>query len=36
MELILIGISFAAGLVVGWNLLPQPAWASKLYTKIFK
>jgi len=23
------------GLVVGWNLLPQPAWVSALYTKWF-
>lgn len=24
-------IVFGAGLVVGWNVLPQPAWAKKLY-----
>lgn len=22
---------FAAGLVVGWNVLPQPAWAAKVW-----
>jgi len=27
-------IAFAAGLVVGWNLLPQPAWVLDLYNKI--
>ena len=25
---------FAAGLVVGWNVLPQPVWAKELYDKI--
>lgn len=24
-------IVFCAGLVVGWNLLPQPAWVADLY-----
>ncbi len=23
------------GLVIGWNLLPQPAWVNALYTKWF-
>ena len=23
----------AVGLVVGWNLLPQPAWAKALWNK---
>jgi len=27
-------IGFAVGLVVGWNLLPQPAWVKNLWTKI--
>lgn len=27
-------IGFAAGLVVGWNLLPQPAWVKKLWSKV--
>jgi hypothetical protein len=31
-DLILGGV---VGLVVGWNLLPQPKWASDLWHKIF-
>lgn len=27
-------LGFAAGLVVGWNFLPQPAWVKSLLTKI--
>ena len=27
----LVGV--AVGLVVGWNLLPQPLWVEKLYNK---
>lgn len=27
-------IAFAAGLVVGWNLLPQPAWVKNLWSKV--
>ena len=27
-------IGFTAGLVVGWNLLPQPAWVKSLWSKI--
>jgi hypothetical protein len=26
---------FFAGLVVGWNVLPQPAWVGNLYSKWF-
>jgi hypothetical protein len=26
-------LGFAAGLVVGWNFLPQPAWVKNLLTK---
>ena len=26
-------VGFAVGLLVGWNLLPQPAWVKKLWTK---
>lgn len=22
---------FCAGLIVGWNVLPQPAWVKRLY-----
>jgi hypothetical protein len=28
-------IGFVAGLVVGWNLLPQPTWVKGLWTKYF-
>lgn len=28
-------IGAAIGLVVGWNVLPQPAWVAALYTKWF-
>ena len=24
----------AVGLVVGWNVLPQPEWAKKIYDKV--
>lgn len=27
-------IVFGAGLVVGWNLLPQPAWVKEIYDRI--
>ena len=26
-------LGFVAGLVVGWNLLPQPTWVRRLYEK---
>lgn len=26
-------ISFAAGLLIGWNVLPQPEWVKKLWDK---
>lgn len=25
---------FIAGLLVGWNILPQPAWVKAIYDKI--
>jgi hypothetical protein len=25
---------FAVGLIVGWNLLPQPQWIKNLYDKL--
>lgn len=28
-------IGFAVGLVIGWNVLPQPQWVSNLYNKYF-
>lgn len=27
-------IGFAAGLIVGWNFLPQPVWVQSLWAKI--
>lgn len=27
-------IIFSVGLIVGWNVLPQPAWVAALYTQI--
>lgn len=35
MTLTLMALSFAGGLVVGWNLLPQPDWVKRIYDKIF-
>lgn len=26
-------LAFAAGLVVGWNVLPQPEWVRNLYLR---
>jgi hypothetical protein len=28
-------VGFAAGLVVGWNVLPQPVWVRNLYDRWF-
>jgi hypothetical protein len=28
-----LAIGFAAGLIVGWNFLPQPNWIAKWFTK---
>ena len=27
-------VAFGAGLVVGWNVLPQPKWVNNLWHKI--
>lgn len=27
-------VAFLAGLVVGWNFLPQPAWVKNLLGKV--
>ena len=27
-------IAFCAGLVVGWNALPQPPWVADLYKQV--
>lgn len=32
MTMLLIGV--AVGLIVGWNLLPQPAWVERIYDAI--
>lgn len=32
--LIALIIAFAAGLIVGWNLLPQPEWVKAIYDRI--
>jgi len=26
-------IGFIIGLIIGWNILPQPAWAKRLWDK---
>lgn len=26
-----MALAFGAGLIVGWNVLPQPEWARRLY-----
>jgi hypothetical protein len=26
----------AVGMLIGWNVLPQPAWAKALWDKYFK
>lgn len=31
----ILSIGFGVGLVVGWNVLPQPKWARDLYEKVF-
>lgn len=28
-------VGFTAGLVVGWNVLPQPVWVQNLYNRWF-
>jgi hypothetical protein len=35
-EMIMFVIGFVAGLVVGWNFLPQPAWLKDMVSKLFK
>jgi hypothetical protein len=29
-----LAVSFVAGLVVGWNLLPQPDWVKEIYDRV--
>jgi hypothetical protein len=31
---LLIGVGI--GLVIGWNVLPQPSWVQKLYSRWFE
>lgn len=31
-----VGIGVLIGIVVGWNVLPQPAWIKRLWDKKFK
>lgn len=28
-----LAVAFVAGLIVGWNFLPQPAWVAKWFKK---
>lgn len=28
-------LSFVAGLIIGWNFLPQPNWVKQLVDKLF-
>lgn len=28
-------VAFVAGLIVGWNLLPQPEWVRRMWNKVF-
>jgi hypothetical protein len=34
-ELLILVCGFGAGLLVGWNALPQPERARKLWEKLF-
>lgn len=34
--MIWITVGFLAGLVIGWNVLPQPDWVKSLYHRWFK
>lgn len=35
MELPVLALGFAGGLLVGWWFLPQPGWAKSLYARFF-
>jgi len=30
-----VAIGLVVGLILGWNVIPQPAWVEKLYNKVF-
>jgi hypothetical protein len=32
--MVALALGFAVGLVVGWNLLPQPDWALAIYERV--
>lgn len=33
MSLTALAVGFGVGLIVGWNVLPQPKWVQDLYNK---
>jgi hypothetical protein len=33
-SLLAIGLAFGAGLLVGWNVLPQPGLVKRLYERV--
>ena len=33
-DLLVLGIAFGAGLMVGWNVLPQPIWARMIFSTL--
>jgi hypothetical protein len=35
-NLLWYGLAFAAGLVVGWNFIPQPQWVADIFSKFKK
>lgn len=32
--MLMYAVFFGAGLIVGWNLLPQPEWVERLYMAV--
>ncbi len=35
LSLTALAVGFGAGLVVGWNVLPQPKWVNRLFVRLF-
>lgn len=33
--MLMYSLCFIAGLIIGWNFLPQPVWVKNLVQKIF-
>lgn len=33
-SLVALSIGFGVGLVIGWNVLPQPTWVRSLWERI--